>query len=465
MEVSIIKHSFTKTNTRTETLHAFLGIGLDSKLPMDVRTKTRMKAQYNDLEAIITDEISMVGGEFIHMFNERLNTALNAHVTDDNSEENSLFGGIATIVFLGDFHQFEPVSSTAVWSEAKCWSTNGVTSKGKNFISGQNIWQQFDRVVILTESMRQSGDIQYQGLLARSRQATLTAEDVSLLNQQTMERRLAHGDPPPETSIVQRHTERHMDNRKGVEKFAIARNQLIYIFAAKHAGVMRESNRREGGRGDLLKSHQKLLQHSDKGSLKGPGLLMYTKDMPVMVLDNISTKTGIVNGLLGTASKIYLAANSRCFPIGDRYILVDRPPATMLITISRDLPRSFSGLAANEVPIFPTNSYGLGIIRTQLPVTPAFSITDYKSQGQTYAAACLDLKRQRLNTSNHKAYTSLVVQLGRVKSLDGVWIRDHITFADIKDCKPSPALLVEIQRLNNLDIATRARWRSISMIE
>jgi hypothetical protein len=42
--------------------------------------------------------------------------------------------------------------------------------------------------------------------------------------------------------------------------------------------------------------------HPDDGTkCPFPGLFIYTKDMPVMLLANISTKMGQVNGSIGTA--------------------------------------------------------------------------------------------------------------------------------------------------------------------
>ena len=45
----------------------------------------------------------------------------------------------------------------------------------------------------------------------------------------------------------------------------------------------------------------KLLEMQDGSNVKGPGLLMYTENMPTAVLSNISTRLGIVNGAQGRA--------------------------------------------------------------------------------------------------------------------------------------------------------------------
>jgi hypothetical protein len=44
-----------------------------------------------------------------------------------------------------------------------------------------------------------------------------------------------------------------------------------------------------------------LLEIQDRTDIKGPGLLLYTQDMPAMTLSNISTRLGLVNGARGRA--------------------------------------------------------------------------------------------------------------------------------------------------------------------
>ena len=51
-------------------------------------------------------------------------------------------------------------------------------------------------------------------------------------------------------------------------------------------------------------SFSRMLEIDDANPLKGAGLLFYTKDMPVMCLGNISTSSGVVNGMCGTARHI-----------------------------------------------------------------------------------------------------------------------------------------------------------------
>jgi hypothetical protein len=96
--------------------------------------------------------------------------------------------------------------------------------------------------------------------------------------------------------------------------------------------------------------------------------------------------------------------------------------------------------------------------RYQVPVTLGFAITDYKCQGSTFVNLILDLKfpTQR-GLSEHKKWTSINVQLGRLRSLSGVWLREAITLADIQ-ASPHKDLQIEILRLENIERDTIRSW-------
>jgi hypothetical protein len=96
--------------------------------------------------------------------------------------------------------------------------------------------------------------------------------------------------------------------------------------------------------------------------------------------------------------------------------------------------------------------------RHQVPVTLGFAMTDYKCQGSTFTSLIVDLKfpAQR-GLSGHKKWTSINVQLGRLKSLSGVWLRETITLADIT-ASPHKDLGIELLRLENIEQDTMRSW-------
>ena len=105
----------------------------------------------------------------------------------------------------------------------------------------------------------------------------------------------------------------------------------------------------------------------------------------------------------------------------------------------------------------------MSVTRHQVPVTPAWAITDYKVQGSTYEAVTLDLHRQNITSkdgSSHKRYCSSYVQLTRVRSLQDLFLLQPVTLKDLNG-KPDKLLVLEDQRIAQLTMSTEIAWEQI----
>ena len=127
----------------------------------------------------------------------------------------------------------------------------------------------------------------------------------------------------------------------------------------------------------------------------------------------------------------------------------------------------FPDMGSTAIPIFCSpGSVKIGnmsVTRHQVPVTPAWAITDYKVQGSTYDAITLDLHRQHSSSkegSSHKRYCSNYVQLTRVRSLQGLFLLQPVTLKDL-NAKPDKLLVLEDQRLAQLAMSTEIAWEQI----
>lgn len=102
--------------------------------------------------------------------------------------------------------------------------------------------------------------------------------------------------------------------------------------------------------------------------------------------------------------------------------------------------------------------------RKQVPLCPAFSLTDYKVQGSSVISATLDLKdRARVRSQDHhRKYCSLYVQLSRLHSLTGLHLLEKLEMRDLS-YRPDPQLLNEMLRLENLQKETLNRWQNTSI--
>lgn len=148
--------------------------------------------------------------------------------------------------------------------------------------------------------MRLSEDPSFRGFLTRTRQAALTEDDVVRLNAKAIPS-LTHPASEDSTVIVKLNAIRHPINRIRIENFARLRSQRIYVFPAIH------SRTKSTGQVNLrLQAHDLLLQPDHSAQIPFPGLLLYTRDMPTVMLTNACTPLGQVNGATGTAVGVVL---------------------------------------------------------------------------------------------------------------------------------------------------------------
>ena len=101
--------------------------------------------------------------------------------------------------------------------------------------------------------------------------------------------------------------------------------------------------------------------------------------------------------------------------------------------------------------------------RKQVPICPAFSLTDYKVQGATLKIAVLDLKDNpsARGQDSHKKFCSMVVQLSRPQSLAGLYLLQKLEMKDLR-YHPQKDLLIEMERLHKLEEETLCTWTSLS---
>ena len=138
------------------------------------------------------------------------------------------------------------------------------------------------------------------------------------------------------------------------------------------------------------------------------------------------------------------------------YILCTKPPACVLFRRGNSKHSKFEDLDAKVIPVFALERSitrkGHSVRRKQVPMCPAFSLTDYKVQGSTLNTAVLDLKDDPTarRQDGHKKYCSTYVQLSRLRSLDGLHLLERIDMNDLQ-FRPDDRLLAEMGRLGVLE--------------
>ena len=149
--------------------------------------------------------------------------------------------------------------------------------------------------------------------------------------------------------------------------------------------------------------------------------------------------------------------------MSDLYTLCTKPPACVLFQQENSKSLAFEGLDATVAPVFPAERSisikGFSVRRRQVPICPAFCLTDYKVQSLTLPTAVLDLKNDPSikGQSEHKKFCSTNVQLSRPQSRDGMHLLRRIDMSDLR-FRPHGRLLAEMERLRALEQNTMAAW-------
>ncbi|CEO59597.1 hypothetical protein PMG11_04269 [Penicillium brasilianum] len=426
------------------TYHTSLGISLNHHRRTGVGP--RVRRLWCRKSIMIIDEISMVDLSALSIINTHCKIARSLSRSSPD-----LFGGLPIVILMGDFCQFPPVQGQALWK----------LPRNETDEDGKIIWNQFKQVIILDEQMRQAEDLPYRNLLTRARNATLTYDDMLTLNSAAISS-IADPHLQATTAIVKLNALRHVINRIQVERFARAKDQKIIIFPALHTRT------RSSAPIDPPLYADDLLGLPEQGAkVPTPGLFLYTLLMPTMVLTNICTPAGLVNGATGEAVGVVVDPEASFHELDDLYIFCTKPPACLLFKPNRPRSVSIHPLDRNVFPIFPLETSitvkGYSVRRKQVPICPAFCLTDYKVQGATLTSAILDLKDnpKSRRQDSHRKYCSTYVQLSRLRSLAGLRLLQPVEMRDLQH-GPDPQLLHEMQRLQALQLDTLTAWRTVN---
>jgi len=185
--------------------------------------------------------------------------------------------------------------------------------------------------------------------------------------------------------------------------------------------------------------------------------------MHVMVTFNVETDLDIANGSRGEITKIVLDERETEFSPTAAIVELTYPPVYVLIKLNRTKAVQLDGLEKNILPLVPIErtftiilgNHPKSIRRRQLPLTPAYSFTDYRSQGQTINNTIIDIATPP--TAGLTPF-NVYVALSRARGRDGVrLLRDFDE--NLLMTHPSEHLRIEDERLAMMDRETEQWWK------
>jgi hypothetical protein len=439
-----------------QTLHSLLGLMIRMPKEDDWLQRSGKSSQLKRLrnmggkQFLILDEISMVDKLMLYQTSEIFG---HVRAADGVGDAHLPFAG-ASVVGTGDFHQFPPVAN--VMGALYCDRPETDSPRAR---LGQEVYKQFDTVVILEDQIRVK-DKTWMEMLRRLRVGNCTDEDV----QEVRKLVLTNKDCKiPEFSIkpwsdailiTPRHSVRERWNEAALAKHCEETGNRRYIVNAEDRQTKTEEE-------ILLNIRVKIAGMEDHGSGKLSDRMEIAVGMKTMITQNISTEAGIANGTRGIITNIILDPRElMTLPDDEGAIHLKYPPAMVLFKPDHGTTARFQGIDPGVVPITPStmtftialdNKKKFSVKRRQLPITAGYAFTDYKSQGQTIEYVIIDIGKP---PSGNISPFSIYVALSRSRGRDTIrLLRD---FDDkLFTRHPSEDLRKEMLRLERLNEITK----------
>jgi len=350
-------------NIGGQTLHSWMGVGLGEEdvysLVEKIKKSKKALSRITAVKILLIDEISMIKGEFL----DKIDILLKYF---KNSAEP--FGGVK-VVFVGDFLQlgavFRPGDDKTYVFESRSWREANV------------------KTCELTEIVRQDNSSKFAKLLNELRFGDTT--NISIL-----ESRIGAKIPPGLNPV--RIYCRNVDvDRVNKEKLAEVKEPSV-IFRAKDEG---------------LPHH---IEHFNK-NCPAAEIIELKKGVQVMLLANINTELGLVNGSIGVVMGF-----------------VDKSVEVKFKTGSVIIENNTWEIKEQETSLAGKIKYRVVATRSQIPLKVAYAISAHKSQGLTLDCAFVDM---------NEAFASgqCYLALSRVRDLDSLFIEDFCSSRVIVDKK------------------------------
>ena len=333
---------------KARTIHSWSGLGLGNRSAQDCfqfirKCQKKIKEAWKETDTLIIDEISMMSCDFFAKLDE-LGKLLRYN--------NKPFGGIQILCF-GDFYQLPPINT--------------------QFVFESSLWNEvIDSIVILDKIYRQK-DLAFQTALNEIRIGKVSDATDALLKQ-----RLGLDFSKEEIQPTKLFTRRDIVDRINKEGLDTLEGEIKTYVATTVGKVSSDSIKNA-----LLKMDANS-QYVNSLDLK--------VGAQVMLIANIDTEAGFVNGRLGIVKELSSDKVSVCFKGG----------------ITKEIERHEWKLENDEK-----------ISRKQIPLILAYAITIHKSQGSTLDSAYIDIG------SSVFEYGQAYVALSRVKSLDALYLHSY----------------------------------------
>ncbi len=342
-------------NIEGSTIHSWAGIGLGDEDALSlikfVGRNKKAKERITGCSVLILDEVSMMSASLLN----KLDIVFKYY-----RYNNEPFGGLQ-IIFSGDFLQLPPVFKSA--------------EDNMGFAFDSRAWKEANiSVVNLKQIMRQAGDTSFTNLLNEIRVGN--TDSLPLLKSR-IDAKFPNDEIKP-VKIFCKNIDVNEFNKKKLNEI----NKPVRIFTALDSG------------------DERFIKHFDK-NCPAPKELFLKEGAQVMLLKNIDTENGLVNGSVGVIESFSTSGVVVKFCSGKIGII--------------DLDEWH--IKEQTIGFDKKITYRVVATRKQVPLKLAYSVTVHRSQGLT-------LDRAELDLNEAFACGQSYVALSRVRNLESLSVKE-----------------------------------------
>lgn len=378
-------------NIRGLTIHSWAGVGkasesIEDLLPIVARNSGACK-RWKDVEILVIDEISMLSAELfdkLDMIGRRVRNKMDP------------FGGIQVIV-CGDFFQLPPIGlgkSVKFCFEAEAWKE--LFEKDSS-----------DGMIILDKVYRQQDDTTFLNLLNEMREGVISGRNQQILLQKVKEAQ--------ELYNQQSHSFAPASKQLQSKKLEIRPTKLFSTNHDVDQFNMTELERLSMSSDDMDDDKDPIIYFARddgrepylsqlKAGTKAPEKLHLKRGAQVMLLKNLDTENGLVNGARGTVVDFERSSGRTDF--------CPMLPVVNFSVVVGSIRREERVVLTPEVWEVKLGEKVLAS-RKQIPLMLAWAISIHKSQGMTIPLLEVSFNRMF-------EFGQAYVALSRATSLDGL---------------------------------------------
>ena len=377
-------------NIAGTTIHSALGIPIDCRglqVPkLSNKRRCSLRLEFEDLKAIIIDEISMVSNKLLLHIHQRL---LDIFGYTNNCSKP--FAGISIIV-VGDLYQLPPVLQRPVFADYF-----------NELYNLYHLWRKF-KMCELTETMRQKGDLTLINLLNNVREGNLIEQDVEILKGRFIDKE-SENYPLEALHIFAENEPARLHNTLMLEKL----QHLPVILSA----IDQVPN------GVPTNVYDKILDLQPSRTNGLSFRLTVKVGAKVMLTNNIDVADKLINGQIGTRVH-FKYQNERVDTI---YVKFENPNIGANMKLGDSLSTRYDAVPIQritaEIKTHSKKEAAPVIKRTQFPIVLSWACTVHKVQG-------LSLNKIVISFDLHKQKSfnpgQIYVALSRVTSLEGLFL-------------------------------------------